>query len=128
MDSQALDVPAPIIRKGPVFRRLLRMLRHHYPLVALAIVLLILSMPCELFPAFIWQYVTDDLILSPRGIGHPSGLGPLISLRGSVTGEFHLLMAALVWLLGVYLIGSLAGTVSSVLMQRVAQMFTYVLR
>src|SRR5687768_3833342 len=45
------------------FGRLLRMLRPHAGIIAIALALLLLSMPAELFPAFIWMYVTDYLIL-----------------------------------------------------------------
>ena len=51
---------------GKVFRRLLRLLRPYYPMLALGILLLVGGTPCELFLALVWKYVTDDLIL--RGL------------------------------------------------------------
>src|SRR5581483_1304380 len=88
--------------------------------------LLFVSMPGDLFPAFIWQYVTDDLIL--KNFSHPSGLGPLVSFGGRISEPFRLLLSALAWLFGVYAISLLAGTLSTVILQRVAQKFVYVLR
>ena len=40
-----------------VFMRLLRMLRPQWPMIAAGVVLLLFSMPAELFPAFVWMYV-----------------------------------------------------------------------
>ncbi|HTW93527.1 MAG TPA: ABC transporter transmembrane domain-containing protein, partial [Tepidisphaeraceae bacterium] len=126
MDAQLLEVPAHRIRKGPVFRRLMSMMRHYWPMILLAVVLLLLSFPCELFPAFIWRFVTDDLAL--KGIEHASGMRPMISLGGRIKGSFALLASALIWLYAVYAVGELTGTLSSVVMQRVAQKFIYVFR
>jgi ABC-type multidrug transport system fused ATPase/permease subunit len=102
------------------------MLRPYRLWIALAIVLLFLSIPCELFPAFIWQYVTDDLIL--KGISRPSGLSWMISLRGRVAGSMNLLVAALGWLVAIYMAGEIIGTVSTVVLQWATQKFIYVLR
>jgi ABC-type multidrug transport system fused ATPase/permease subunit len=118
--------PVPLSAQGPIFRRLLGMLRPYRAMIGLALVLLILSMPCELFPAFIWQYVTDDLIL--KGFSRPSGLQGMMSLGGRIHGLLHLLVAALVWMYLIYIAGELTGTLSTVLMQRTAQKFVYVLR
>lgn len=120
--------PTPPARgdfKG-VFRRLLWLLRPQWPLIALALLLLFVSMPGDLFPAFIWQYVTDDLVL--KNFSHPSGLAPLISLGGRISEPFRLLISALVWLFGVYIISLIAGTLSTVILQRVAQKFVYLMR
>src|SRR5687767_563126 len=61
MSESAAAAPAP--KAFSTFGRLLRMLRPHAGIVAIALILLLLSMPAELFPAFIWMYVTDYLIL-----------------------------------------------------------------
>src|ERR1700677_2274103 len=102
------------------------MLRSQTLPIAIALLLLLASMPCELFPAFIWQYVTDDLLM--KGISPPSGLNFLVSFANHVRGSFHLLLASLFWLVMIYAIGELLGTVSTVLLQRAAQKFVYVLR
>ena len=94
--------------------------------IALALVLLIASMPCELFPAVIWRYVTDDLLIP--SLSHPSGLHGFISLGGRISGTIHLLLASLVWLFVIYAVGEVTGTLSTVILQRVAQKFVYMLR
>src|SRR4051794_5076527 len=87
-----------------VFARLLRLLRPHAGIIAIALVLLLLSMPAELFPAFIWMYVTDYLILH-KPTGATNGLHHAISLGGRLHDWRHLLASALAWLFVVYLIG-----------------------
>jgi ABC-type multidrug transport system fused ATPase/permease subunit len=109
-----------------VFKRLWKMLRPQWPAIFFALFLLILSMPGELFPAFIWRYVTDDLILP--NVSHPSGLGPLISLHNRIHDKFHLLLSSLVWLMVIFAISTVFSTLSTVILQRVAQKFVYVLR
>jgi ATP-binding cassette, subfamily B, bacterial len=118
-------MPDPSPRQR-VFFRLWGMLRPSWPLIGLALVLLFISMPGELFPAFIWQYVTDDLIL--KNISHPSGLGPLISFQHRISDPFHLLLSAVIWLFGVYLFSTAAGTLCTVILQRAAQRFVLVTR
>jgi ABC-type multidrug transport system fused ATPase/permease subunit len=110
----------------PVFRRLLGMLWPYRWPIAAALLLLFASIPCELFPAFIWQYVSDDIVF--KSLHYSSGLAPLVSLGGRIHGAVHLLLAALTWLLVIYLAGELTGTVSTILLQRAAQHFTYSLR
>src|SRR4051794_4668763 len=117
----------PTAPGGRVFRRLLRLLRPYWGMIALGIVLLVASTPCELFPALVWKYVTDDLIL--RGQSHPTAVLPyLFSFNGRVTGVYHLLLSALLWLLVVYCVGEAFGTISSNLMNRVAQRFILTFR
>ena len=118
--------PVPLSAQGPVFRRLLGMLRPYKWPIFWALVLLVMSMPAELFPAFIWRYVTDDLILT--GISRPSGLHGLVSLGGRIDGKFHLLISSLVWLYAVYALGEVTGTLSTVILQRMAQKFVFALR
>ena len=85
-----------------VFRRLLRMLRPHAAVIAAALVLLLLSMPGELFPAFIWMYVTDYLVLR-EPTGATLNLHKLISFGGARTTWQSLLLSAVGWLFVVYL-------------------------
>ena len=54
---------------------MLRLLRPYRGMIALGLLLLIVSTPCELFPALVWLYVTDDLI--GTGHGRPT---PVLSL------------------------------------------------
>jgi ATP-binding cassette, subfamily B, bacterial len=112
---------------GPViFRRLWGMLRPQWGWIALALVLLIISMPGELFPAFIWSYVVDDLVI--RHLARPGFMSFLVSLHGRITDLFHLLISALVWLFAVYAVSQVVGTLSTVILQRAAQKFVYRLR
>jgi ABC-type multidrug transport system fused ATPase/permease subunit len=89
-------------------------------MIGLGLFLLLLSTPCELFPAIVWRYVTDDVVLeqntSPR-------LHWLFSFDGAVTGPFALLASSVAWLLGIYLIGEVLGTTNTWLLSRVAQRF-----
>ena len=105
-----------------VFGRLVRMLRPHAWTVAVALGLLLLSMPGELFPAFIWMYVTDWLVLKDP-TGATRNLHKLISFGGALSSWQSLLLSAVGWLFGVYLVAEAMSTISSNLMQRVAQQF-----
>ena len=53
---------AVVESNSSVFRRLMKMLRPHYGVIGVALALLLLSMPGELFPGMIWMYVVDHLI------------------------------------------------------------------
>lgn len=103
------------------------MLRPHWRMIAAGIGLLLLSMPAELFPAFVWMYVTDALVmknpaLSSRWLGH------LFSFGGRLSSWQSLLASALVWLFVVYAFGEALGTISTNIMNRVAQKFVLSLR
>ena len=116
--------PAPRTRDAAppsrVFFRLVRLLRPHWPMIGLGVFLLLLSVPCELFPAIVWRFVTDDVVLgkntSPR-------LGWWFSFGGAVEGQLGLLVASVGWLLVVYLVGETLGTTCTWLLGRVAQRF-----
>src|SRR5688500_18635897 len=105
-----------------VFGRLLRMLRPHRGTIIVALALLLLSMPGELFPGMIWMYVVDHLIRHDD-TRWTRGLHFLISFNGRIDGWKPLLLSALAWLMGVYLLAEAFGTISSNIMQRVAQRF-----
>ncbi len=110
-----------------VFRRLLILLRPYYGWIALGLLLLILSTPCELFPALVWKYVIDDLLLTGRSA--PTRVLPwFFSFDGRVADKFHLLYSALLWLFVVYVVGEALGTISTNIMNRVAQRFILGLR
>jgi len=68
----------PIRRRtrGKVFRRLLRLMRPYYALLALGILLLIGGTPWSLFPALVWKYVTDAP--DPPGKSHPTPILPYL--------------------------------------------------
>ena len=91
-------------------------------MIGVGLLLLLLSTPCELFPALVWKYVTDDLILA--GKYHPTPvLSTLISFGGHVHAKLALLVWSMVWLFVVYAAGEAMGTISTNLMNRVAQKF-----
>jgi ABC-type multidrug transport system fused ATPase/permease subunit len=110
-----------------IFFRLVKLLRPYYPMIGIGLVLLVLSTPCELFPALVWKYVTDDLILAGHYRPTPI-LVPLFSLFGAIHGKLALLLSAMVWLFVVYALGEVMGTISTNLMNRVAQKFILVFR
>jgi len=113
-----------------VFVRLFRMLRPDCGLIGLALGLLIFSMPGELFPAVIWQYVTDDLIIKTHGPHRwlDAGIVQMVSLHGRLGDPFLLLISALGWLFAIYLLATAAGTLCTAILQRVAQRFVMVTR
>src|SRR5579872_4666646 len=110
-----------------IFLRLLKLLRPYWPLIGLGLLLLVLSTPCELFPALVWKYVTDDLILGQK-FGPTPVLHTLISFGGHIHGKLSLLFWSMVWLFIVYAAGEVMGTLSTNLMNRVAQKFILIFR
>src|SRR3954451_11299508 len=108
--------------RGRVFRRLLLMLRPYWGMIAVGLVLLLFAMPAELFPAFVWMYVTDFLVMR-RPTPVSQHLNFFFSLNGRFPDWRPLLASSLVWLLSVYALGEAMGTISNNLMNRVAQKF-----
>lgn len=108
-----------------VFRRLLRMLRPFRTKILLGLLLLIVSSPCELFPAMVWRFVTDDIVLQSHT--SPWLLG-LFGFSGRITGRLGLLVSSTCWLLVIYLIGEVLGTLESWILNRVAQKFMLTFR
>src|SRR4051794_17356374 len=112
-------VPSSVL-SSRVFLRLLRLLKPYWTVIGLGLLLLLLSTPCELFPAIVWRYVTDDVVLqkhtSPRLTGW-------FSFGGRVRGQYAMLVSSVAWLLVIYLLGELMGTLSTWIMNRVAQRF-----
>src|SRR5207247_480227 len=110
-----------------IFRRLLLRLRPHWGSIALAVVLLLLSSPAELFPGMTWMYVTDQLILNDhtRAVWI---LHRLFSFNGLLTGKIHLLFSAICWMFVSYVSSEVFGTLSTYLMSIVAQKFTRTMR
>jgi ABC-type multidrug transport system fused ATPase/permease subunit len=97
-------------------------------MIGLGLILLLLSMPAELFPAFVWMYVADFLIMHK-----PTAASRYLDVLFSFNGRIHswqglLISATVVWLLSVYLFAEAAGTISTNIMNRVAQKFILSLR
>jgi ATP-binding cassette subfamily B protein len=111
-----------------VFSRLIRMLRPYWAMIALGLVLLLLSMPAELFPAMVWMYVVDFLIIK-KPTPASQHLDFFVSFHGRIYNTLSLLVSAtLIWQLGVYLFAEAAGTLSTNIMSRVAQKYILSLR
>src|SRR3712207_520593 len=92
---------------GKVFRRLLRMLKPYRATIALGVGLLVLSAPCELFPAVVWKFVTDDVVLQQNT---SPWMQRWFSFGGAIESRYALLLSAVCWLMLVYLVGELLGT------------------
>jgi ABC-type multidrug transport system fused ATPase/permease subunit len=108
-----------------VFRRLLRLLKPYRRQIYTGLLLLLISSPCELFPAMVWRFVTDDIVLQ----GHTSPwLAFCFGFGGRITGRVAMLFSATCWLLIVYLIGEVLETLESWLLNRVAQKFILTFR
>ena len=103
-----------------VFMRLLRMLRPYYGKIALALLLLVLSLPGELFAAVVWAFVTDHIVLHMHG-------SPILlkwfSYNGRIEKPFPLLLSSVSWLFIMYLIGEVLGTTETWMLNRIAQSF-----
>jgi ABC-type multidrug transport system fused ATPase/permease subunit len=108
-----------------VFLRLVLLLRPHWPMIALGLALLLLSVPCELFPAIVWRFVTDDVVL---GKNTTPRLGWWFSFGGAIQGRVQLLLASVAWLLVIYLVGETLGALCTWLLNRVAQRFMLTFR
>jgi ABC-type multidrug transport system fused ATPase/permease subunit len=117
--------PAPAPARAPVpgqkvFRRLLGMLRPYWFMIAIGVVLLLIALPCELFPAIAWKYITDDIALQK----HTSPwLTKWFSFNGALQGRLALLISATAWMFIVYLIGETFETLENWVLNRVAQRF-----
>src|SRR5687768_431916 len=103
-----------------VFLRLLRLLKPYWPMLALGLLLLVLATPCELFPAIVWRYVTDEVVLK---LGTSPRLTWWFSLGGRFGGPYAMLVASIVWLVVIYCLGELLGTTTTWILNRVAQRF-----
>src|SRR6476646_2561076 len=93
-----------------IFSRLLGMLRPYWGWIALGVIMLILSAPCELFPAITWQYITDDVVLHKDT---RPWMTTWFSFNGRITGQFTLLAAATCWMFAIYLVGETLGTLEA---------------
>jgi ABC-type multidrug transport system fused ATPase/permease subunit len=102
------------------FTRLLALLRPWWGWILMSGVFVIIAAPCELFPAMVWKYVTDVVVLK-RDESH--WLTKWFSLGGFVKGRVGLLFASVVWLFLVYLVGEILETLEGYILNRVAEKF-----
>lgn len=109
----------------PVFRRLLGLLRPWRGTILLSVALLLAGGLCEIFPAFVWKYVADDVAMQ-----NPSSpmVSWMASFGGRVNDPYLLVLSAVFWLLGIYIVGEVFGTLETNLLSRVAQKFILRLR
>lgn len=113
------------ISAGTIFKRLLALLRPQYPMMGLGLVLLLLSIPGELVPGIIALYIVDHLI---QGKDTYAWLNGMVSLGGVLQGWPALLASSLAWMTGIYIVCAAFGTLSTNLLERVAQRFIFRLR
>jgi ABC-type multidrug transport system fused ATPase/permease subunit len=101
------------------------MLRPWRGTIVLSVVLLLAGGNCELVPAFVWKYVADDV--ATRRPSSPM-VAWMASFGGRIANPYMLLLSAVCWLLVVYVVGEVLGTIESNLLGRVAQRFILGLR
>ncbi|MBV8781892.1 MAG: hypothetical protein JO353_10885, partial [Phycisphaerae bacterium] len=118
--SSAATSGGASVSNTQVFLRLLQMLRPYYGRIIVALILLIASTPGELFPAVVWRFVTDDIVLQRHG---STWLRAWFSFGGMIDGRFHLLLSSIAWLFAVYLLGEVLGTLETWMLNRIAQSF-----
>jgi ABC-type multidrug transport system fused ATPase/permease subunit len=113
------------VPSGQVFFRLLRLLRPFWGRIGLGLIFQFVSSPCEIFPGLVWMYVTDTVVLNKRPF---PWIQFLFSFHGLLVSRYALLASAVVWLLVIYLLGEILGTLETWLLNRVAQRFILGLR
>ena len=116
--------PAAALSKS-VFRRLLGLLRPWRTTILICIVMLIAGGICEIFPAFVWKYVADDV--ATRRPSSPM-VAAMASFGGRVHNPYALVFWAVVWLLVIYMLGEALGTLQNNILSRITQKFILNLR
>ncbi len=98
------------------------MLRPQWRAMGTGMLLLLLAMPGELFPAFAWMYVVDGIVLQkPEEAFAVRMVHQLVSFGGVIEGPYRLLASTLIWMFVVYVVFEALETLSSNVMQRVAE-------
>ena len=115
------DVTAARPPDDRTFRRLLGLLRPWRGWIGLSTVFVIVAAPCELFPAVVWRYVTDVVVLGNR---HET---PWLTAWFGFAGRLHtpaqLLLSSVTWLFVVYVFGQALETLEGYILNRVAEVF-----
>ncbi|MDB5327389.1 MAG: transporter ATP-binding protein [Phycisphaerales bacterium] len=128
MNAPQTPTPSPAKNASDhVFRRLVHLLGPYRGRIGLGLVLLLMSLPGELFPAFIWLYVVDGLIHPEPGRA-VNAVGWLVSFGGRIESKHALLISAITWMAGVYVVFESLETLSSNVLQRTAEAFIRDLR
>jgi ABC-type multidrug transport system fused ATPase/permease subunit len=102
------------------FSRLFALLRPWWGLIFLGGFFVILAAPCELFPAVVWKFVTDVLVLK-KDESH--WMVAWFSLGGHLHSRVQLLISSTIWLFLVYLVGETLETLEGYILNRVAEQF-----
>lgn len=103
-----------------VFLRLLKLLRPWWTWIAFSTVLVIIAAPCELFPAIVWRFVTDVVVLRMH---ESPWLLRWFSFNGLVHSRYVLLASSVTWLFIIYVLGEALGTLEQYILNRMAQAF-----
>jgi ABC-type multidrug transport system fused ATPase/permease subunit len=102
------------------FSRLFKLLRPWWGWILLSGVMVVIAAPCELFPAIVWKFVTDVVVLDKK---ESPWLVRWFTLNGGIHGKLGLLFASVVWLFLIYLIGETLETLEGYILNRVAETF-----
>lgn len=108
-----------------IFRRLLRMLRPWWGMIAVGMIFLFASMPGEVFPAIGWKFVIDDIALNHH---ESPWLNACFSLGGLIHGRYLLLLSAVTGMFLVYVSAEAFGAIETNILNRIAQQFILRLR
>ena len=114
----------PVAARSPddrTFRRLIGLLRPWWAWIALSTVFVVIAAPCELFPAVVWRYVTDVVVL--QHWDETPWLTRWFGFGGHLVGRQALLLSSVSWLFVVYLAGQVLETLESYILNRVAERF-----
>src|SRR4051794_11112672 len=125
MSDETGETTTATIPSRTIFVRLLHMLRPYRAGIALGVFFLLLSLPAELFPAFVWRYVTDDIVLNKPS---SPALHKLFSFNDHISGRYALLISSVTWMFVIYVFGEVFGTLDTWILNRVAQKFILNLR
>jgi ABC-type multidrug transport system fused ATPase/permease subunit len=114
-----MESPPP---QNRTFSRLFALLKPWWGWIAAATLMVIVAAPCELFPAVVWGFVTDDVIL-----GHHRYPWLLkwftFDDSFSPSRRYSLLLSSVSWLFLIYLVGEALETLEGYILNRVAQKF-----
>ena len=110
------DTPMP----DRSFSRLFKLLRPWWGWIFLGAIFVIIAAPCELFPAVVWKFVTDVVVLKQD---ESHWMTQWFSLGGRIPGRVGLLISSVAWLFIIYLIGETLETLESYILNRSAEKF-----
>jgi ABC-type multidrug transport system fused ATPase/permease subunit len=100
--------------------RLIGLLQPWWGVIFLGGLFVVIAAPCELFPAVVWKFVTDVLVLRKH---ESHWMVVWFSFGGHITSRVALLVSAVVWLFLVYLLGETLETLEGYLLNRAAEQF-----